>query len=137
MSAVKTVLVVDDEPDVRWALAMILRRHGFAVSQAGSGGEALHYLAKSACNLILLDAKLGDIDGVELARQIRSETSCAAPVILVSGYFYKDDSLIMHSLATGLISAFITKPFRHADITNAVQSVLRTVADATPMAHTP
>ena len=137
MEPTRTVLVVDDEPDVRWALSMILRRNGFAVSQAGSGGEAMHYLAKSACDLILLDAKLGDVDGVELARRIRSETSCPAPVILVSGYFYKDDSLIMQNLASGLIAAFVTKPFRHDDIMNAIRAVLLSVSDATAMASAP
>ncbi len=128
MRQAQTVLIIDDEPDVRWALAMILRRNGFMVSQAGSGGEAMHYLAKSVCDLILLDAKLGDADGVELARRIRSETNCPAPVILVSGYFYKDDSLIMQTLASGLIAAFVTKPFRHDDIMNAVHAVLQTVS---------
>ena len=128
MRQAQTVLIVDDEPDVRWALAMILRRNGFMVSQAGSGGEAMHYLAKSVCDLILLDAKLGDADGVELARRIRSETNCPAPVILVSGYFYKDDSLIMQTLASGLIAAFVTKPFRHDDIMNAVHAVLQAVS---------
>ncbi len=137
MSQTQTVLVVDDEPDVRWALSMILRRNGFAVSQAGSGGEAMQYLAKSACDLILLDAKLGDIDGVELARRIRSETSCPAPVILVSGYFYKDDSLIVQTLASGLIAAFVTKPFRHDDIMNAVRAVLLAVTGATTVAPIP
>ena len=128
MRQAQTVLIVDDEPDVRWALSMILRRNGFQVSQAGSGGEAMHYLAKSVCDLILLDAKLGDVDGVDLARRIRSETSCPAPVILVSGYFYKDDSLIMQTLASGLIAAFVTKPFRHDDIMNAVHAVLQAVS---------
>ena len=128
MRQAQTVLIVDDEPDVRWALAMILRRNGFLVSQAGSGGEAMHYQGKTVCDLILLDAKLGDADGVELARRIRSETNCPAPVILVSGYFYKDDSLIMQTLASGLIAAFVTKPFRHDDIMNAVHAVLQAVS---------
>ena len=137
MTNPQTVLVVDDEPDVRWALEMILRRQGFAVAQAGSGGEAMQYLMKCACDLILLDAKLGDVDGVELARRIRSETNCPAPVILVSGYFYKDDSQIMQSLASGLICAFVTKPFRHDDIVSAIRSVLHVATSATPMASVP
>lgn len=137
MHKTRTVLVVDDEPDVRWALATILRRHGFAVSQTGSGAETLHYLAHSACDLILLDAKLGDVDGVELAQRLRSETSCTAPIILVSGYFYKNDRLIMQNLASGLIAAFVTKPFRHDDVMNAVQATLLTVTGATTMAAAP
>ncbi len=137
MANSRTVLVVDDEPDVRWALEMILRRNGFDVAKAGSGAEALHYLAKSFCDLILLDAKLGDVDGVELARRIRSETDCPAPVILVSGYFYKDDSLIMKTLASGLIAAFVTKPFRHDEIMQAVHSVLLSGNNAIAMAPIP
>ncbi len=131
------ILIVDDEPDVRWALAMILRRNGFQVSQAGSGGEAMHYLSQSVCDLILLDAKLGDIDGVELVRRLRAETFCRAPVILVSGYFYKDDNLIMQTLASGLIAGFVTKPFFHGDIMKAVHALLRPVKETRSMAQVP
>lgn len=139
MAECLTVLVVDDEPDVRWVLEMILRRNGFAVASAGSGAEALRWLRETelACYLILLDAKLSDIEGVDLARRIRTETSCIAPVILVSGYFYKDDSLVQHSLRTGLISAFVTKPFRHDEILNAIHTVLSTGLSAIPVASSP
>lgn len=139
MAECLTVLVVDDEPDVRWVLEMILRRNGFAVASAGSGAEALRWLreAELACCLILLDAKLSDIEGVDLARRIRTETSCIAPVILVSGFFYKDDSLVQHSLRTGLISAFVTKPFRHEEILNAIHTVLSTGLSAIPVVFSP
>ncbi|MDD5332576.1 MAG: response regulator [Rhodoferax sp.] len=123
----RTVLVVDDEPDVRWALEMILKKNGFAVATADSGDAALRWLRSHACDLILLDAKLGDIEGVELARRIQGETSSSAPMILVSGYFYKDDSVVQQSLRTGLISDFVTKPFRHDDIMNAIHAVLSSV----------
>lgn len=123
----RSVLVVDDEPDVRWALEMILKRNGFAVATADSGEAALRWLSEYACDLILLDAKLGDIEGVELARRIQSETSSRAPMILVSGYFYKDDSVVQQSLRTGLISDFVTKPFRHDEIMNAIHTVLSSV----------
>lgn len=121
-----TVLVVDDEPDVCWALQTLLRRNGFTVVTVGGGAEALRWLKEStpACRLILLDAKLADIEGVELARRIRTETSCTAPVILVSGYFYKDDSIVQDNLRTGLISAFVIKPFHHDEILNAIHAVL-------------
>ncbi|MEI6732458.1 MAG: response regulator [Comamonadaceae bacterium] len=124
MKPSRNVLVVDDEEDVRWALKMILARSGFVVATASSGAEALCWLKDHPCDLILLDAKLGDIEGVELARRIRSETDNHAPVILVSGYFYKDDSLIQDSLTIGLIAAFVTKPFRHDEIRDTVRSVL-------------
>ncbi len=118
------LLVVDDEEDVRWALKMILTRSGYVVATASSGAEALCWLKDHGCDLILLDAKLGDMEGVELARRIRSETGSHSPVILVSGYFYKDDSLIQDSVAIGLIAAFVTKPFRHDEIRDTVHNVL-------------
>ena len=118
------LLVVDDDEDVLWALKMILVKGGFGVTTASSGAEALCWLEEHTCDLLLLDAKLGDIDGLELARRIRSETRSIAPVILVSGYFNKDDSLVQEGLARNLIAAFVTKPFRHAEILNAVHSVL-------------
>lgn len=122
------VLVVDDEPDVCWALETLLRREGFTVVTVESGTEALQWLkeAERACRLILIDAKLPDIDGVDLAGRIRAETSCVAPLILVSGYFYKDDSLVQDTLRSGLVSAFVTKPFRHDEILNAIHAVLST-----------
>ena len=126
-----TVLVVDDEPDVCWALETLLRENRFTVATVESGAEALRWLkdVESACHVILIDAKLSDVEGVDLARQIRSETSCGASLILISGYFYKDDSLVRDSLRTGLISAFITKPFRHDEIMNTICAVLSTQQD--------
>ena len=124
MKTLPKLLVVDDEEDLRWALKMILVKGGFGVTTASSGAEALCWLEEHTCDLLLLDAKLGDIDGLELARRIRSETRSIAPVILVSGYFNKDDSLVQESLSRGLIAAFVTKPFRHEEILNAVRSVL-------------
>jgi DNA-binding response OmpR family regulator len=122
------VLVVDDETDVCWALKTLLHKHGFTVVTVVSGAQALWWLNEKdrECRLILVDAKLGDIEGVELARRIRTETSCAAPVILVSGYFYKDDGVVQDNLSTGLISSFVTKPFRHDEIMSAVRAVLST-----------
>lgn len=123
-----TVLVVDDEPDVCWALETLLRGHRFVVVTADSGANALRWLKESepACHLILVDAKLSDIDGVDLAKRIRTETSCVAPMILISGYFYKDDIFVQDTLRTGLVSAFVTKPFRHDEMLNAINGVLST-----------
>lgn len=121
-----TVLVVDDEPDVCWALATLLRAHKFTVLTALSGAEALRWVTTnySACDLILVDAKLTDIDGVDLARRIRQQTPCTAPMIMVSGYFYKDDGVVQDTLRSGLVSAFVTKPFRHAEMLATIDAVL-------------
>lgn len=121
-----TVLVVDDEPDVCWVLATLLRSEKFAVVTVESGADALRWLKLSEpeCHLILVDAKLTDIEGVDLVRRIRTETSCVAPMIMVSGYFYKDDIVVQDTLRTGLVSAFVTKPFRHDEMLKTIHAVL-------------
>jgi CheY-like chemotaxis protein len=126
MAAQLTVLVVDDEPEVCWALESLLQGDRFKVVTAGSGSDALRRLKDSGatCHLILLDAKLPDIDGVDLTRRIRSETSCGAPMILVSGYFYEHDSVVQDTLRTGLVCAFVTKPFRHDEMLRTIETVL-------------
>lgn len=134
-----TVLVVDDEADVRWALSLILRRNGYAVATAGSGTEALQWLRKAPllCHLILLDAKLTDMEGIALAQRIRSETSCLAPMILISGYFYEDDGLVQQTLTSGLLSDFVTKPFHHDALLHAINVALSPGSSATPEACSP
>ena len=126
MAAPGLVLVIDDEPDVCWALECLLESHGYSVVTAGNGADALRWLksARKPCDLILVDAKLTDIDGVDLARRIRSETSCGSPVIMVSGYFYRDDGLVQETLRAGLIQAFVTKPFRHDEMIDTINAVL-------------
>lgn len=134
-----TALVVDDDPDVCWALEMLLLGDRFTVVTVEGGTDALRWLkdSKPACHLILIDAKLSDIEGVDLASRIRTETSCVAPLILVSGYFYKDDSLVQESLRTGLVSAFVAKPFRHDDILKTIHAVLSTGQGSTPVVSFP
>jgi DNA-binding response OmpR family regulator len=126
MTVRRNVLVVDDEPDVCWALATLLRTNHFFVVTAASGAEALSWLSNTrlSCDLILIDAKLTDIDGVDLAKQIRSETTCTAPMIMVSGYFYRDDGVVQDTLRSGLVSAFVTKPYRHTEMLATIATVL-------------
>ncbi len=126
MTRPRQVLVIDDEPDVCWALESLLERHGYTVVTMDNGADALRWLnsARKPCDLILVDAKLTDIDGVDLARRIRTETSCRAPMIMVSGFFYRDDGIVQETLRAGFIQAFVTKPFRHDEMIDTINAVL-------------
>ena len=64
-----TVLVVEDERDIRELLRRFLERSGCSVLTTGSGAEALHLLATSHIDLMLLDLGLPDIDGAEILEQ--------------------------------------------------------------------
>jgi CheY-like chemotaxis protein len=121
MSTAETFLVVDDEPDMCWAFEQVLKSGGFGACKAQNGREALALLGQYPFRGIFLDAKLPDMEGLELARRIRS-LDPHIPMIMVSGFFYRDDVLIQEALADGLISHFIAKPFQRSEILQAVEA---------------
>ena len=114
-------LIADDEPDMCWALELILRRGGWLTERALSGREVCLRIQAEKFRLLFLDAKLPDVEGLDLARRIR-EMNPEMPIILVSGYFYKDDAAIRKALAEGWICGFISKPFLHEEILRAVKT---------------
>jgi CheY-like chemotaxis protein len=73
--------------------------------------------------MALLDAKLPDIDGLELARNLR-QADPGILVLVISGYFYKDDPAIQAALEQRLIHGFIEKPFSHAEVIEMVKDAL-------------
>jgi DNA-binding NtrC family response regulator len=119
----RVVLVVDDDPDICWALERVLGALGARCIRALDGRSALQAARVNHLTLALLDAKLPDIDGLELARSLR----IADPgilVLVVSGYFYKDDPAIQAALEQRLIHGFIEKPFSHAEVIETVNNAL-------------
>lgn len=119
----RIVLVVDDDPDICWALEHVLGRLGFQCIRASDGQSALQAARHNRLALALLDAKLPDMDGLELARRIRASDP-RIPVLVVSGYFYKDDPAIQAALSQGLIRGFVEKPFSHPEIMAAIETAL-------------
>lgn len=117
------VLIVDDETDVCWALTHVLKQSGVDSLSANTSGQALAMARAQRFRLVLVDAKLPDLDGIELARQLR-ETNPDAPIFLISGYFHRDDIEVRQAVATGLISGFISKPFLHDEVRSIVRRAL-------------
>jgi DNA-binding NtrC family response regulator len=116
-------LIVDDEPDTCWALEHVLRKQGFASHCALRAAQALRKIRRGGYAVALLDAKLPDMDGLELARRMRA-IDPGIRIIVVSGYFYRDDAAIRQAEASALIQGFIGKPFLHAEIVRAVREAL-------------
>jgi PAS domain S-box-containing protein len=80
-----SALIVDDSADDRMIMGHILRREGFAVSEAAGGDEGLRLAREEQPDVVLLDRKLGSEDGLELAPAfMRAGKSAALPVIIVS-----------------------------------------------------
>jgi len=119
-NADRLFLIVDDEPDLCWALENILKKNGFLSKKALNGRDALKLVNENRFELAFLDAKLPDIEGLELAKQIR-KIAPFVRIVIVSGYFYRDDVGIQNAMTEGSISGFIDKPFDHNDILKVTQ----------------
>src|SRR6266498_3044286 len=80
-----TILNVDDNEAGRYAKTRILQRAGYQVLQAGTGAAALRIVSELQPELVLLDVKLPDINGLEVCRQIKSgQTSADIMVLQIS-----------------------------------------------------
>ena len=115
-------LIVDDEPDMCWALENILRKNGFLSKKAFNGQEAIALVKRHRFRLAFLDAKLPDKEGFEVAKEIR-ELDPSVRIVIVSGYFYRDDVDIKDALAKDLISDFISKPFNNDEILKTIREM--------------
>ncbi len=118
-----SVLIVDDEPSMCWALGHILKGSGIVSVTATTGQEALRLAQRQRFHLAFIDAKLPDAEGVELARRIR-EVNPGISIVLVSGYFYGDDPEVLQASAAGVISGFLSKPFLHDEVRAIARAAL-------------
>lgn len=109
------ILVVDDEADMCWALENILSPDGYAVTATTSGVDALKLIAEENYLVAFVDAKLPDLDGLELSLLIR-QISPSTVVILMSGFFYREDIAIIQGLQNNIFTGFIAKPFNVEEI---------------------
>jgi CheY-like chemotaxis protein len=119
----RLALIVDDDPDICWALEHVLLGLDVRCTRALNGQSALQTVRLNRFALALLDAKLPDFDGLELAQHIR-KAQPGTPIVIISGYFYKDDPTIQAALKQGLIRGFIEKPFSHRDIVDILNGAL-------------
>ena len=117
------ILIVDDEPDMCWVLESALRSADYAVQTVTRATEALRLLAVESYDVALVDAKLPDIDGAELAATIRRE-SPSTVVILISGYYHLEDSMIVEGLRRDLFAGFMVKPFDIEDVRKVVRQAM-------------
>ena len=113
------ILVVEDEPDICWALERVLDSMGYVSATATNGKHALRLTKRRSFRLALVDAKLPDVDGIELAEQLQKHQP-DLPVILISGYFYEDDDTVQQSISTGSICGFVGKPFALSQVREAI-----------------
>jgi DNA-binding NtrC family response regulator len=117
-SAVTTVLLVDDEPGVRFALSEVLYDRGYRVVSAGSGAEAL--AALDGVDVVVTDLSMPGMDGLELVSQIAARAP-ALPVILLTAH--GSENLVRIASSRGACGC-LSKPFDIDEIARVVERAL-------------
>src|SRR5882762_3283373 len=117
---VKTILVVDDEPEIVALCSDYLRASGYAVLSARDGQDALDALRTSRPELVVLDLGLPKLDGLDVTRVIRRES--AVPIVMLTARADESDTLVGLELGA---DDYITKPFSPKELVARVRAVLR------------
>jgi two-component system KDP operon response regulator KdpE len=120
MNLPDTILVIDDEVQIRRLLEITLSSNGFKISEAGTGKEGLISAATYNPTLIILDLGLPDINGIEILKKIREWYQ--KPIIILSVKNSEED--IINALDNGA-NDFLTKPFRTGELLARIRAVLR------------
>ncbi len=113
--AQQTILVVDDEPEVRALVREILTLHGYNVIDTGDPMEARRIAEAQPIHLLLTDVVMPMMNGIELAKRIET-TSPTTKVILMSGY--------STAAVKGSGRPLISKPFKASDLVNTIKQML-------------
>lgn len=118
----KTILLVDDDANVRRSVRYVLRGHDYRVIEAPSGAAALNLLHKQPVDLIVLDLVMPQMDGTEVCDRIKSDPALSRiPVIIftiVRGEVCRDWARYMGA------DAYLIKPFQVRELLETVNALL-------------
>ena len=115
------VLVIDDEPVVRDAIALVLGEEGLRVAVAADGASGLAHPAAAGCRLVLVDLMLPDRSGTEVLRALQAARP-DLPVVIITGYATHESSRL--ALEAGA-SDYLPKPFEVSELLAVVRRALR------------
>ena len=122
MSNVKKILMVDDEDDLREALAdQLVLTDEFDVFEAANGAEGLKKAKEALYDLIILDVGLPDMDGRELCRLMRKQ-GVKSPILMLTGHTSDSDTIL--GLDAGA-NDYVTKPFKFPVLLARIRAQLR------------
>ena len=126
------ILVVEDEPDLASAIAISLRRDGYAVDVAGDGASALDHAGINEYDLVCLDLNLPDTDGLDVCRQVVAmptvDEASAPRIIMLTARGGIDDRI--RGLDQGA-DDYLVKPFSLGELGARVRALLRRDTDST------
>jgi len=114
------IIVADDEPIIRMDLKEMLTNLGYlVVGEAGDGRSVVNMARELRPDLVIMDIKMPDMDGIEAARILTQED--IAPVIFLTAYSQKE--LVNQAKEAGVV-AYLVKPFRESDLAPAIEIAL-------------
>jgi DNA-binding response OmpR family regulator len=122
-----TILVVDDEPSLRDALSYTLRKEGYQVELAANGVEAIQAARRQPPQAIVLDVMLPGIDGLQVCRTLRAEST--VPILLLSAKGEEIDRIVGLELGA---DDYLAKPFAMRELLARIRAMLRRVDMMTP-----
>ena len=118
----KTIMVVDDNPDIITIVRTILEGKGFNVLSASSGAECLEALKSHKPDLIVLDIMMPEMDGLEVLTRLKSMSEFTnIPVVLLTAKVQYEDVLGGYKLGADY---YITKPFTSTQLINGINLLL-------------
>lgn len=115
-----TVLVTDDDQDIRDGIEIYLKNEGYQVLKAANGLEAIELLENHEVHVIILDIMMPKLDGISATFKIREQRNI--PIIMLSAK--AEDSDKIHGLSVGA-DDYVTKPFHPMELVARVKSQLR------------
>ncbi|HKY55347.1 MAG TPA: response regulator [Anaerolineales bacterium] len=123
----KSILCVEDEPEMIDLMRLILGRRGYEVRGAAGGIEGLRMIREELPDLVLLDLMMPDMDGWEVYQQMKAdERTRHIPVIVVTAKAQSIDKVL--GLHIAKVDDYLAKPFSPQDLLSSVERVLKTKA---------
>ena len=122
----KTVLIVDDEPDMRLAIRNVLKIRGYNVVESGDGNNAVEAVGKDNPDLILLDIRLPGMDGIEVLERIRKFNK-NIPIVMITGYGHIQSAVDVMKLGA---QEYLQKPFENAQLIEIVKRFTESPSDS-------
>jgi DNA-binding response OmpR family regulator len=120
----KKVLIVEDDRKTARLVELYLQKDGYRVAVAANGREGLEMARRAKPDLAILDVMLPEMDGLEVCRQLRAESSL--PIIMLTAKSTEEDKL--NGLDIGA-DDYVTKPFSPRELVARVRAVLRRTAE--------
>jgi len=124
MSDNYSILLADDEPDIRRALKRSLHVPGYTMYEAGDGVDALAVLKQNPCDAIISDFNMPRMNGLDLLTQVRIVYPNMLRILLTAR---ADVHLAVRALNEGAVHRFLLKPWDHVDLKGIVRMALHSM----------